>query len=61
MRKLIMFNMVTLDGYFEGPNKELDWPNVDEEFFEFAIEQLDSADTILFGRIKKIFQRIYPN
>lgn len=43
--------MVTLDGYFEGPNKELDWHLVDEDFFEFAIEQLNEIDTILFGRI----------
>ena len=25
MRKVILSNMVTLDGFFEGPNKELDW------------------------------------
>lgn len=43
--------MVTLDGFFEGPNGELDWHNVDEEFNEFAIAQLDSADTLLFGRV----------
>ncbi|HUI45621.1 MAG TPA: dihydrofolate reductase, partial [Nitrospirota bacterium] len=27
--------MVTLNGYFEGPNKEIDWHNVDEEFNEY--------------------------
>jgi dihydrofolate reductase len=42
--------MVTLDGFFEGPNHELDWHNVDAEFNEFAIEQLKTIDTILFGR-----------
>lgn len=51
MRKVILFNMVTLDGFFEGPNKEIDWHNVDEEFNEFAREQLDSVDTLLFGRV----------
>ena len=31
MRKLIMWNMVTLDGLFEGPKKwELDWHNSEE-------------------------------
>lgn len=50
MRKLFAFNMVTLDGYFEGPNHELDWHNVDEEFNEYAINQLDEIDTLLFGR-----------
>lgn len=51
MRKVIIFNMVTLDGYFEGPNKEIDWHVVDEEFNEFAIEQLNSVDVLLFGRV----------
>lgn len=50
MRNLISFNMMSLDGFFEGPNGELDWHNVDEEFNKFAKEQLDSADCLLFGR-----------
>lgn len=51
MRKLITFNMVTLDGFFEGPNGEIDWHNADnQEFNEFAIEQTGSFDTLLFGR-----------
>jgi dihydrofolate reductase len=51
MRKLFSFNMVTLDGYFEGPNHEIDWHNVDGEFNEFAIEQTGAVDTLLFGRV----------
>lgn len=51
MRQLIMFNMVTLDGFFAGPNGELDWHNVDQEFNNFAIEQLKSADGLVFGRV----------
>ena len=52
MRKLFTFNMVTLDGFFEGPNQEIDWHNADnEEFNEFAIEQTSSLDTLLFGRV----------
>ncbi len=50
MRKVILFMMVTLDGFFEGPNGELDWHNVDEEFNEFAEDQLNSVDVLLFGR-----------
>ena len=42
--------MVSLDGYFEGPNHDLSWHNTDEEFNEFAIEQFKQIDTILFGR-----------
>jgi dihydrofolate reductase len=50
MRKLISFMVVTLDGYYEGPNGEFDWPNVDDEFYEFSINQLDDIDTLVFGR-----------
>lgn len=51
MRKLVSFMVVTLDGYTEGPNGEFDWPNVDDEFNEFAISQLNDIDTLLFGRV----------
>jgi hypothetical protein len=34
MRKVILANMVTLDGFFEGPHRELDWHIVDEEVNE---------------------------
>ena len=51
MRKVIMFNMVTLDGFFAGPNGEIDWHNVDAEFNDFAIAQLDAADGLIFGRV----------
>ncbi len=51
MRKVFVFNMITLDGLFEGPNHELDWHNVDDEFNEFAIDQLNEIGTLLFGRV----------
>ena len=52
MRKLYVFNMTTVDGLFEGPNKwDIGWHNVDEEFNEFAINQLNATDLILFGRV----------
>src|SRR5450432_241052 len=51
MRKIIVSNLISLDGFFEGPNKELDWFVVEEEFFDFARNQLFEVDTILFGRI----------
>jgi dihydrofolate reductase len=51
MSKLILFNMITVDGFFEGPDKQIDWHNVDNEFNEFAIGQLNSADTLIFGRV----------
>lgn len=51
MRKVILFNMVTLDGFFEGPDRDINWHNVDDEFNEFAIEQINTVDTLIFGRV----------
>lgn len=51
MGNIVMFNMMTLDGYFAGPKGEIDWHQVDSEFNDFAIEQLDSAGGLLFGRV----------
>jgi dihydrofolate reductase len=51
MRKIFAFIMTTLDGYYEGPNQEFDFWVVDEEFNRFAVEQLDEADALLFGRV----------
>jgi dihydrofolate reductase len=51
MRKVILSISVTLDGFFEGPNKELDWHIVDEEAKEYAKDLLNNVDTLLFGRV----------
>ena len=43
--------MMSLDGFLEGANRELDWHLVDEDFFDYARQMLRSVDTILFGRV----------
>lgn len=50
MSRLSLFMMTSVDGFFEGPNHELDWHNVDTEFIAFAEQQLKEADILLFGR-----------
>ena len=50
MRTLASFIFTSLDGFYEGPNGEIDWPAVDAEFNDFAVRQLDQADTLGFGR-----------
>ena len=50
MRTLASFILISLDGFYEGQNGEFDWPVVDEEFNDFAIRQLDEAETLGFGR-----------
>jgi dihydrofolate reductase len=62
MRKIFLFMMVTLDGYFEGPGHDLSWHNVDAEFNDFAIRQLMEADTILFGkRTYQLMEEFWPS
>jgi dihydrofolate reductase len=50
MRKVIYSPMVSLDGFVEGPNRELDWGIVDEELHSFINNQQRDIDIYLFGR-----------
>jgi dihydrofolate reductase len=49
-RKIVMFNRVTADGFFAGPDGNLNWVVPEEELDRAAAEGLPGADTILFGR-----------
>ncbi len=50
MRKLIYLMNVSLDGFIEGPNRELDWAHVDEESMSLFNDQQRGMDTLLYGR-----------
>lgn len=53
MRRLIVWNLVTLDGHFEGRNPwEIDWHEYawGDELKQFSIEQSREIGTLLFGR-----------
>jgi len=51
MQKLLVFNLVTLDGYFAGLGGDISWHHVDEEFQEFANKNSNAGATLLFGRV----------
>lgn len=51
MRKIIVQELVSIDGFFAGPNGEIDWHNVDDEYGEYAKDFLNSLDVLLFGRV----------
>jgi dihydrofolate reductase len=54
MSKLIMWNLLTLDGFFEGAASwDLDFHRDvwGDELERFSIEQLRTADMLLFGRV----------
>jgi dihydrofolate reductase len=50
MRKLIYSMMVSLDGFIEGPNRELDWHIVDEELHTYINDQQSAIGAYLYGR-----------
>jgi dihydrofolate reductase len=53
-RRLIMWNLVTLEGFFEGPKKwDLDWHEYvwGDELEQFGLEQGKRADALIFGRV----------
>lgn len=52
MRKVIAAEHITLDGLFAGPSGEIDFfKPQNEEMAKYAINQLVTTDTILFGRV----------
>lgn len=60
MKQIVMLNRVSLDGFFAGPNGEIDWfihdPAVDKAAHEFG-----GADTVLFGRVTyQMFEAHWP-
>jgi dihydrofolate reductase len=64
MRKLFWQMSVTLDGFMEGPNRELDHTAQfsDPDFDRYAGEMLQSIDGILLGRVTyQLFAGYWPS
>ena len=47
---LSVFNFVTLNGFFEGPNKDIRWHRHGTEESEYSAQGLKSDSILLFGR-----------
>ena len=61
MGKVIYSMNVSLDGFVEGPNRELDWVIVDEELHKHFNDQARAADTFLYGRrLYELMARDWP-
>ncbi len=61
MRKVVMFNRVSIDGFFGGPKGEIDWFMPDPEL-DKAVHELMSPDTVLFGRVTyELLASYWPN
>jgi dihydrofolate reductase len=53
LAKLIMWNLMTLDGFVEGLNRDISW-HLDvwgDELERLSIDQLKSAGGLMFGRV----------
>lgn len=51
MRRIILDLAVSLDGFIEGPNGEIDWITMDDDAGSGLIDFLKGIDVIFYGRI----------
>jgi dihydrofolate reductase len=51
MRRLIIWDMVSVDGFFEGPDRDISWFVFDAEAENYIRETQANADTLIFGRV----------
>jgi dihydrofolate reductase len=51
VRRIVLFMSVSLDGYFEGPQRELDWHKVDDELHTHFNDVLGAMSGFLDGRV----------
>jgi dihydrofolate reductase len=51
MRKIIFTMSVSVDGFMEGPDREIDWHQVDDELMRHFNEWLGQAGAFLEGRV----------
>jgi dihydrofolate reductase len=51
MRKIILMMSVSLDGFIEGPDRELDWHLIDDELHTHFNRELGAMGAFLGGRV----------
>ena len=51
MRKIVYFMHTSLDGFVAGSKGEMDWINIDNEMFDYALQRTNEADIALYGRV----------
>jgi dihydrofolate reductase len=51
MRKIVVHMSVSLDGFFEGPDRDLGWHLVDDELHTHFNEQVATMSAFLDGRV----------
>lgn len=52
MGKLIVFNFLTLNGFFKGPGGDISWhKHTGEEEKQYSIDAMKAGNTLLYGRV----------
>ncbi|MFC9249553.1 dihydrofolate reductase family protein [Streptomyces sp. NPDC057136] len=51
MRKIVLIMSVSVDGFFEGPDREIDWHLVDEELHQHFNDKIRTMSAFLDGRV----------
>ncbi|MBT2379464.1 deaminase [Streptomyces sp. CB00316] len=51
MNKIVSSISVSLDGFFEGPDRDIDWHSVDEEVHQHFNDYLRTAGAFVEGRV----------
>ena len=53
MRKLVVFNQVSIDGYFVDGHRDMSWAKqgADDEFNRFSSDRAGAGGVLLFGRV----------
>lgn len=51
MRKIILMSSVSLDGFFEGPSRDISWHLVNEELLRYLNEQFRAMGAFMYGRV----------
>ena len=62
MRRIVVFNQVTLDGYFAGVNGDISWAHEtsnDPEWKSFVEENATSGGELIFGRVTYDLMKSY--
>jgi dihydrofolate reductase len=51
MRKIILQNGISVDGFFEGPDRDISWHRVDEELHQHMNRELAAMGGFIAGRV----------
>ena len=61
MNRILLHMMVSLDGFFEGPDRSLEWHMVDEESHQSFNDEMRDAGAFIGGRLNyELMESFWP-